>query len=74
MKSQRDVGRSTDERPTLYRRIKAAVAIAAQVIIAAPLKLSTKIVKGAQYTALLIGLLDQLDKRGADDEEDDDVP
>ena len=45
----------------LFKRIKAALSMAAQVIIAAPLKLPPKVLAGARYVALLIGLLDALD-------------
>lgn len=47
--------------PPLFKRIKRALSMAAQVVIAAPLKLPPKVVAGARYVALLIGLLDALD-------------
>lgn len=62
MKTQHDVGRSTDERPSLYQRIKDGLALAAQIVITAPLKLPPRVVQGTQYLALLIGLLDSLDR------------
>ena len=45
----------------LFRRIKRALSMAAKAIIAAPLKLPPKVVAGARYVALLIGLLDAMD-------------
>lgn len=46
---------------SLFGRIKRALYAAAQVIISAPLKLPPKVVAGARYVALLIGLLNALD-------------
>lgn len=44
-----------------YRRVKHGLAAAARAILAAPLKLPPKVVAGARYVALLIGLLDALE-------------
>lgn len=47
--------------PPWYQQIKKGLAIAAQVIIAAPVRLPGKLVQAATYVSLLIGLLDGLD-------------
>lgn len=62
-KEQNTVGIPTNGRSTLYRKIKEGLALAAQVIITAPVKLPAQVVKGARYLALLIGLLDSLEKQ-----------
>ncbi len=49
------------EKPSLYQRIKQGLATAARVILAAPLKLPPKVVAGAKYVALAIGLLEALE-------------
>lgn len=46
---------------SLFGRIKRALYAATQVVLSAPLKLPRKVVAGARYVALLIGLLDALD-------------
>jgi len=77
MKTPSEGGRCTDERPTLYQRVKEALALVAQIVITAPLKLPPKVVQGAQYLALLIGLLDSLDRdatQPAGDEVDKEEP
>jgi hypothetical protein len=48
-------------RPSLYRRIKRGLSVAARAIITAPLKLPAKVVAAARYVALLVGVLDALD-------------
>ena len=45
-------------------RVKQALRAATKVIITAPLKLPAKLVAGARYVALLIGLLDALESNG----------
>lgn len=47
--------------PIWYRRVKSGLAAAAQAILAAPLKLPPKVVAGARYVALFIGLVDALE-------------
>lgn len=42
----------------VYKKIKHALAVASQVIIAAPVKLPPKLVAVAKYVALAIGILD----------------
>ncbi|PPK99387.1 hypothetical protein SAMN05444682_11362 [Parapedobacter indicus] len=44
-----------------YQRVKSGLAVAAQAILAAPLKLPPKVVAGARYVALIIGVLDALE-------------
>lgn len=70
MKTPPEGGRSMDERPTLYQRVKEGLALAAQIVITAPLKLPPRVVQGAQYLALLIGLLDSLDRDTAEAADD----
>lgn len=53
-------------RPPWYRRVKRGLAAAAQAILAAPLKLPPKVVAGARYVALLIGVLDAVDAEKPD--------
>lgn len=81
MKAPPEDGRPTGERPTLYQRVKEVLALAAQIVITAPLKLPPRVVQGAQYLALLIGLLDSLDRDAAqpagdaaEKKESDDAP
>ena len=54
----------------LYQRIKEGIALAARVIVTAPVKLPGKLVQGARYVALLIGLLDSLEQAGPPTEAD----
>ena len=58
---------------SILGRVKQALRAATKVIITAPLKLPAKLVAGARYVALLIGLLDALESNGKpkppDDEE-----
>lgn len=44
----------------IITEVKAGLHLAAQLILASPLKLPLKLVKGAKYVALAIGLLDQI--------------
>jgi|GEM_PF-5683561 len=44
----------------IAKQIKDGLHLAAQLILASPLKLPLKLVKGAKYVALAIGLLDQI--------------
>lgn len=55
-------------RRSWYRRVKNGLAAAAQTILAAPLKLPPKVVAGARYVALLIGLLDALATKAPDEQ------
>ncbi len=54
---------------TLYQKIKKGLSIAAQAIVTAPVKLPQALIKGAQYVALLIGLLDSLDHENKEEEQ-----
>ncbi|MFC3198273.1 hypothetical protein ACFOET_11680 [Parapedobacter deserti] len=49
------------EKPTLYDKIKETLAIASQLIIAAPVKLPPKIVVVAKYVALALGVLEAVE-------------
>ena len=49
-----------------YQRIKSGLAVAAQAILAAPLKLPPKVVAGARYVTLVIGVLDALEAEPPD--------
>ncbi|GGG88424.1 hypothetical protein GCM10007415_23080 [Parapedobacter pyrenivorans] len=67
------VGLPEAEKPTLYDRIKETLAMASQLIIAAPLKLPPKVVVVAKYVALALGVLEAVEsaaKKGDDDDED----
>jgi len=44
-----------------YQRIKSGLAVAVHAVLAAPLKLPPKVVAGARYVALVIGVLDALE-------------
>jgi len=71
-KDKKTVGLPTAERPTLYDQIKEALAVASQLVIAAPVKLPPKVVIVAKYVALALGVLEAVEgavKKGADDEE-----
>lgn len=60
--------------PPWYRQIKKGLAVAAQVIIAAPVRLPGRLVQAAKYVSLLVGLLDGLDNEDAAGKESDDAP
>ncbi len=53
---------------TIYQKIKKGLSVVAQVIITAPVKLPAKLLQGAQYLALLIGLLDSMEEEGKQQE------
>ncbi len=66
------VGLPAAEKPTLYERIKETLAVASQLIIAAPLKLPPKVVVVARYVALALGVLEAVEgaaKKGEGDED-----
>lgn len=44
-----------------YRRLKEGLSTVAGAVLAAPLKLPPKVVAGARYVALVMGLLDALE-------------
>ncbi len=50
----------------VYRRVKQGLGAAAGLVLAAPLKLPSKVRQGAHYVALLIGLLDALEREKPD--------
>ena len=51
---------------SIYEQVKGALATASHFIIASPLKLPPKVVAGARYVALLIGVLDAVDAEKPD--------
>lgn len=60
------------EKPTVYERIKETLAVASQLVIAAPIKLPPKVVMVARYLALALGVLEAVEngaKKGAEDED-----
>jgi len=61
MRHEVSVGIPTKGKPTLYEQIKQGLALAAQLVISAPLKLPSKLVLGAKYATLLLSLLDALE-------------
>lgn len=63
----------TERKPRLFGQIKRYLATAAQVIITAPVKLPRKVVTGARYVAVVIGLLDALASKRDPEEGDDDA-
>lgn len=55
------VGLSEAGKPTLYERIKETLAVASQLVIAAPVKLPPKVVLVARYVALALGVLEAVE-------------
>ena len=55
------VGHPEDGKPTLYERIKEALAVASQLVIASPVKLPPKVVVVARYLALALGVLEAVE-------------
>ncbi len=70
MRHEISVGIPTKRKPTLYENTKRGLAIAAQLIISAPLKLPPKIVQGAKYASLLLTFLEAIEKGKKDEEEE----
>ncbi|MEC3879125.1 hypothetical protein [Parapedobacter sp. 10938] len=60
-KPMNTVGRPEAGKPTLYERIKEALAVASQLVIASPVKLPPKIVVVARYLALALGVLEAVE-------------
>ncbi len=64
--------RNPMKRKSIYNEIKEALALAANAIIAAPIKLPPKVVLVAKYVALAIGVLDAVEgaakEKGGGDE------
>ncbi len=60
------------KRKSIYNEIKEALALAANAVIAAPIKLPPKVVLVAKYVALAIGVLDAVEgaakEKGGQDE------
>ncbi len=48
----------------IYRKMKHALALVSQAIVAAPVKLPPKVVTVARYVALAVTLLDALEPKG----------
>jgi len=66
------VGLPAAEKPTVYERIKETLAVASQLIIAAPIKLPPKVVLIARYLALALGVLEAVEngtRKGGEDED-----
>ncbi|MGV3761746.1 hypothetical protein [Parapedobacter sp.] len=73
--SMNTVGHSEAEKPTFYDRMKEALAVASQLVIASPVKLPPKVVLVAKYLALALGVLEAVESgvrkgEGAADEND----
>ncbi|WP_262247647.1 hypothetical protein [Parapedobacter soli] len=70
------VGLPEAGRATLYERIKETLAVASQLVIAAPVKLPPRVVAVARYVALALGVLEAVeggvrkDGGGADESDD----
>jgi len=50
-----------EKKQSLYERIKETLAVASQLIIAAPVKLPPKVVAVVRYVALALGLLEAVE-------------
>ena len=68
--NKKTVGLPEAGKPTLYERIKEGLAIASQLIIAAPVKLPPKVVIVAKYVALALGVLEAVEGASKKKEED----
>lgn len=68
---EKGVGLPTVEKPALYDRIKETLAVASQLIIAAPVRLPPKVVAIAKYVALALGVLDAVESAAHEREEGD---
>jgi len=71
---EKEVGLPEAGKPTLFNRIKETLAVASQLIIAAPVKLPPKVLMVAKYVALALGVLEAAEnaskrKEDIDDEE-----
>lgn len=64
---------SAAEKPTLYEQIKETLALASQLIIAAPVKLPSKVLTVAKCVALAIGVLDAVDGASKEWRKDDEI-
>ncbi|MFB2118552.1 hypothetical protein [Parapedobacter sp. 2B3] len=72
VKDNKNVELPQAEKPTVYERIKETLALASQLIIAAPMKLPPKVVMAARYLALVLGVLEAVEngaKKGGADED-----
>lgn len=65
MNEQEDIGAS------IYRKVKDGLGVALQVLLAAPVKLPAKLLNGARYLVMLLGLLDGLERVKRNQEEAD---
>lgn len=69
---KKTVGLPATEKPTVYERIKETLAVASQLVIAAPMKLPSKVVMVARYLALALGVLEAVEngtKKGGEGED-----
>jgi len=69
--NEKSVGLPAAGKPTLYERIKEALAMASQLIIAAPVKLPRKVVAVASYVALALGVLEAVESAAKEGGESD---
>jgi len=72
--TSKTVGTPEAGKPTLYERIKETLAMASQLIIAAPVKLPPKVTVVARYVALALGVLEAVEraaKEGGEGDESD---
>ena len=71
---EKEVGLPEAEKPTLFDRIKETLAVASQLIVAAPVKLPPKVVMVAKYVVLALGVLEAVEgaatKQGGNDDEE----
>jgi len=69
--NEKSVGLLEAKKPTLYERIKETLAVASQLIIAAPVKLPPKVVAVASYVALALGVLEAVESAAREGGEGD---
>lgn len=54
-----------------YQKVKKVLTVVSQIILTAPIKLPAKVKAGAQYVAILLGILNSLEKPRADGEKEE---
>ncbi len=69
---ENEVGLPEAGKPTVYERIKEGLAMASQLIIAAPVKLPPKVVMVARYVALALGVLEAAENASKRKEDNND--
>lgn len=70
--NQETVGQPAAGKPTRYERIKETLALASQLVIAAPVKLPPKVLTVAKYVALALGMLEAVEGAAKKQEDGDD--